>query len=304
MSDPNLLVIGAARSGTTLMHYAISQHPSVFMSHKKETNFFVFADGELDIEYPDKQSLVENSITNIQDYKYLFASARDEPVIGESSPLYLFGERCAERIFGFYSGMKLIAILRNPVDRLYSHFVQLARSSNMPVSIFGEVIEKESIPGKSGWYDFFIDLGRYSGQLERYINRFPASQLKVILYDDLKVSGEDVVKEVFEFLQVRSEFIPDLRVMYNKSGVPRSDLLDRGLKSVGKLKSLSAYVPEYVVRLAVRAKNSLQNMNLRSPQKISSDIRQRLLEKYYLREIAFLEDLLNRDLSAWRRFER
>src|SRR5437867_4308222 len=119
---PTFLVIGAARSGTTALYLYLRQHPNVFMSRDKETNFFAFEGEALDFRGPGAE-FVNNSVVTLNAYLRLFADAPENAAIGEASPLYLYSLHAAERIHARLPDVRLIAILRNPIEQAYSHYL-------------------------------------------------------------------------------------------------------------------------------------------------------------------------------------
>lgn len=104
---PNFLIVGAARAGTTSLYYYLKQHPDVFMSPKKEIDFF-------DVD--------KNFEKGLDWYERYFEGYTGQKAIGEASPLYMYLEKVPKRIAKVIPDVKLIFILRNPVDRAYSHY--------------------------------------------------------------------------------------------------------------------------------------------------------------------------------------
>ena len=118
---PKLIVIGAARSGTTALYEHLRQHPQIFLSSSKEANYFAFEGEPLDYRGPGAD-FVNNSVASWDAYLELFADAPGDAVIGDISPLYLYAPKTAERIRARLPDAKLVAILRNPIEQAFSHF--------------------------------------------------------------------------------------------------------------------------------------------------------------------------------------
>ncbi|MEQ8999686.1 MAG: sulfotransferase domain-containing protein [Coleofasciculus sp. B1-GNL1-01] len=110
---PNVLVIGAAKAGTTTVYQYLKQHPQVYMSPRKEPHFF------------SKNGTKNYPIPTLEDYQALFQGASDEIAIGEASTSYLTHSKAAERIQCHIPNAKLIAILRDPAYRTYSLYIML-----------------------------------------------------------------------------------------------------------------------------------------------------------------------------------
>ena len=113
---PNFIVIGAARSGTTALYQYLRRHPDIFMSNIKEPNFFAFENCSLDFEGPGAE-FVNNSVASWDDYCALFANAPPGATIGEASPLYLWAPQAPACIKRRLPQVRLIAILRNPIEQ-------------------------------------------------------------------------------------------------------------------------------------------------------------------------------------------
>lgn len=126
MPLPNFLIIGPGRTGTTSLYYYLKQHPEIYMSPIKETNFFAYEQGK-----PGRSQISKRynifPIKNIEAYSALFKAVTKEKAIGEASPRYFFTPQAAERIKLILPEVKLIAILRDPVERAFSSYLRRNR---------------------------------------------------------------------------------------------------------------------------------------------------------------------------------
>ena len=123
---PNFLIIGAAKSGTTSLYSYLNQHPQVYFSPFKEPRFFALEGKEVNYQGPS-QVVNQKAINTIDEYEKLFAGVTDEVAIGEASTLYLYSPEAPAKIKQYIPQVKLIAILRNPIDRAYSGYCHLVR---------------------------------------------------------------------------------------------------------------------------------------------------------------------------------
>ena len=127
MPMPNFLVIGAAKSGTTALYHTLKQHPQIFMSPVKEPHFFAF-EGERPVYCGpgDRELFNPRVVFRLEDYVRLFDGLRAQTAVGEASVQYLMrSDAAAARIRQHIPRAKLIAILRQPADRAYSHYIML-----------------------------------------------------------------------------------------------------------------------------------------------------------------------------------
>ena len=133
MKLPNFVVIGAAKAGTTALYWYLQEHPEVFMSPLKETNFFAYGvDPEGRLLYGDPE-LHRFPIKNLDAYADLFAGAGDEKAVGEASPIYLECPEAAGRIQQLLPEARIICGLRDPVDRAYSDYLDVLAKPGPPL---------------------------------------------------------------------------------------------------------------------------------------------------------------------------
>ena len=213
MVMPNFLVIGPNKSGTTSLYHYLNQHPQIYMSAKKEPRFFALGGEEVDVSQFDQESLerykrlMHSAITNIEDYCALFDGVTNEKAIGEASPLYLYSKRAPARIHHYIPRAKLIAILRNPVDRAFSHYLMNVRNGSESIGSFRQAIEEEDISVDNDWgARTYIRRGFYYSQLMGYFELFDRGQLSIYLYDDWNTNNIEILQDIFRFLNVDDTF--------------------------------------------------------------------------------------------------
>ena len=296
---PNFLVIGAAKCGTTSLYHYLGQHPEVFMSPVKEPRFFALEGHPLDFRGPGDERYRIGTATTLDAYRQLFEGVEDELAIGEASVLYQHHPNAAEAIARHIPDVKLIAVLRNPVDRAYSGFMVKLRDSIEPLDDFEQALQAESQRIADGWYYtwHYRDQGFYHRNLSRYFERFDRSRIRVYLYEDFNRDPEGTLTDVFRFLGVDDGFRPDLRTRFNASGRPRSARLQRLLTQPHPVKEAAkAVIPE---ELGHRVIARVQRPNLVRPP-LSARTRASLVGGYR-DDISRLEGLIGRDLSDWRK---
>ena len=291
MTLPNFLVIGAMKSGTTALYYYFEQHPQIYMSPIKEPNFFC-SEGQ--------ENLDGRSITSIEAYRDLFRHASGETAIGEASHCYLYEPKAAARIRAHVPDARLIAVLRNPIDRAYSHFLHMVRNGTEPLTDFAQALREEEVGAhRERSFQDYIGRGLYYGQLKRYFDTFGWDQVRVYLYDDLSDAPVDMLRDAFRFLGVDDSFVPDVSLRRNVSGQPKYETLDRFLRSPSAIKDmLKLYLPGRLRWSLSNAFDKLKARNLVEPPSVQPEVRRRLIE-VYRQDILKLEELLHRDLSGW-----
>jgi hypothetical protein len=288
---PNFLIIGAMKSGTTALYYYLEQHPQIYMSPLKEPNFFC-SEGQ---ESPDGYS-----ITDIGTYQDLFGDVAGESVLGEASHCYLYEPKAVERIEYYVPDAKLIAILRNPIDRAYSHFLHMVRNGTEPLTDFAQALrEEETGARQKSIFQDYVGRGLYYGQLKRYFNTFGQDQVRVYLYEDLSDAPTATLRDAFRFLGVDDSFVPDVSIRHNVSGYPKYKALDELLRRPKRVKhALKMHLPARLRWRLSKAFDNLKTRNLVVPPPVESEVRRQLME-VYREDVLKLQDLICRDLSGW-----
>lgn len=300
---PDFLIIGAGKSGTTSLDNYLKQHPQIFISERKEPNFFGYELNQLsDFSVKSEINHFKGSVTTLDEYLKLFSSAGPEHIKGETSNTYMYHKNAAERIYHYNPSVKLIAILRQPAERLYSRFLHLARENELPTDNFSDCLDKDSI---WWWRNDLVKEGFYGKYLKKYFELFDSNQIKIFLFEDLRDNPKKLFKEMFEFLEVNSHFEPNLSVEYNQSGFIKSKSMDALVGGKGILnKSLKLFLPKKTIaslKSNITLQNKIQSFrgkNLFKP-KFDPDLKKQITNEIYLEDIKHLEKLIERDLSHW-----
>jgi hypothetical protein len=295
MEVPDLIVIGAPRSGTTSLYRYLQQHPQVYMSPLKETRFFAYEGQRVDYQGPaDTHAYNRDTVTNVETYRQLFADRAPEQLTGEASPVYLYrGDRAAERIQRHVPDVRLISIFRNPVERAYSDFLNMVRLGWEPLQDFATALNQEEQRIDAHWSPFYHyrAKGFYADQLQVYLNRFERAQMRFYLFEDLRRDATALMKDLFSFIGVEPGVTIDTGTRHNRSGLPRNDVVHR---------VLTHPVTERVMRGPFRPiRNTLRDWNT-APEKppLPENVHAKL-EAEYLNDIRRLEGILDCDLSHW-----
>ncbi len=214
---PSFIIIGAQRSGTTSLYEYLIKHPQVKEASTKEIHFFDY-----------------NYNNGISWYLSQFPKPTDDRIIsGEASPYYIFHPLAAQRIFQSFPTVKIIVLLRNPVDRAYSHYQLQVRNGVEKMSFEDAIkMEPERLHGeeeriKAGnYYSFahqkfsYLSRGIYVLQLKNWIKFFPLDQFCILKSEDFYNNPEKIFKETLEFLELPRFDLAEYKT-YNTTNYPK-----------------------------------------------------------------------------------
>jgi hypothetical protein len=283
----DFFIVGAPKAGTTSLYKYLNKHQDVVMSSVKEPNYFSKEELESqDLYYASK------NITDEKDYHSLFQANGEKKKLGEASVSYLFYPKVSKRIFTYNKDAKIIIILRNPVDRAYSHYKMDFRLGFVKRD-FEDLVLNNNQEG-SLFYQQYIDLGLYHLQVKSYIDEFGSTNVCVMFYEDLKKDRATFVNNIFSFLNLKSDSNINFNLKYNKSKLPSNNFM-RYLYSISLVRKTASFLfNERLINFI--NKNFFRESN----QEIESKVRHKL-NQVFLNDIFMLEKLLNKDLSSWRK---
>jgi hypothetical protein len=294
---PNFLIVGTAKAATTTIHEYLKQHPEILMSNIKEPCFFIFKD-QKNIEYSTGRKV--NFINNIEEYQKLFSSSNNVKIKGESSTPYMyFYKQTIDNIKATitnYSNVKILIVLRNPIERAYSQYMMKRRDLVENLS-FEEALDTEKKRMKeNAHFDFFYaDRGLYYKQVKAYLENF--DNVKIMLYEDLIYDMNIALNNIVSFLEVKDFSFKKVKNQ-NVSGISKFHFITEFIKNKSVLKKLiGKLVPNGIKRELV---NKVQYLNTKKGKEINEKTRRRLI-KFYSKDIMMLEDLINQDLKHWLR---
>lgn len=313
MSDkkPNLFIVGAAKAGTTSLHKYLDQHPDIYMAPIKEPhhfssdiNFEEFNENyKQQVRFDLKRYLTQKRLTNkhiafIEDkekYLELFREANNEKYFGEGSNGYLYSKVAAKEICDFNPHARIIILLRNPVDRAFSHWLMDFRNTDNDIGNFVEALEADYKGKYKGWgvSHLYVELGRYSNQVKRYLDNFPKEQIKIFLYEDFRKNNLHVLNDIFRFLGVEEKNKLE-KITSNKASVPKNRRMIQILKSTGLTPSKTRFFPQPLLRFIKMALYDSQNLPV-----LSKAERDYVFKKYFKSDVDKLEKLVNLDFDKW-----
>ena len=198
---PNFLVIGAMKAGSTTLHQYINNHPNVIPASIKEVHYFDYYFGSdfwYRSNFPKKEEMLKNKITCLT---------------GDSTPQYLFHPLAPKRVFDLLPTIKILCVLRNPIDRAFSHYNHNVRNGNESLSFEDAIFQRDNKLDQEYknlisnndcdvvFYERYnyLNLGKYAEQLSEWFKYFPKDQFFICKTEDL---SSDMLTKAYEFLNL------------------------------------------------------------------------------------------------------
>lgn len=292
---PNFFIVGAPKAGTSSLYEYLKQHPDIYMSPVKEPHYFCSHQFPDRFAGPGDEEFSRSVFREMSPYEQLFADRGKRQIAGEASVFYLHYPDTAERIRQFNPDAKVIAILRNPVDRAWSAYMHLVRDNRENLA-FEQALRREGERIRNGWRPlwWYEALGRYSDQIARYKSQFDSAHFKVFLYEDLRDTAH-LLRDVLEFLGVDPDVPIDASIRYNTSGVPTSRRMYEFFANPHPVKEwVKSFLPNDMLR---KLGHVGKNLALRRDN-MNPSTRRRLINGYR-DDIQRVQDQIGRDLSHW-----
>jgi hypothetical protein len=293
---PNLLVVGAMRSGTTTAYYVLREHPEIFMAQWKEPHFLAL-EGVATFSGPGDDELNRNVVVTESDYRTLFRGGSGMRWRGEASAAYLYLPNSIAGIQRYLDNPAILIFLRDPVERAFSAYSYMRGQGREPVADFVDALAVEGERRAAGWGPIwhYAEASHYKPQLERFLAAFPSENIRIVLFDDLQDRPEDVFKSLLAWLGVEPDHQLSVSA-HNRSGAAQSRALDSILRPSRLRQRITRLLPEVVKR----PMRDVREANRRPTEsELTPDVRKMLVERF-MDDIEVVELLTQRDLSGWK----
>ena len=301
MPLPDFLIIGAPKAGTTALHAALAQHPALYMSPVKEPKFFL-TDGPPPARGggPGDIRTWREHIWRRADYEALFAPATAGLLRGESTPFYLYDRGAQRRIRELIPDTRLIAMLRDPVERAHSNWTHLWSAGLEPIGDVVTACADEDRRVAAGWADFwhYTRLGRYGEQLEHLYRLFPREQVLVLRYRELVDAPVQTLDQICAFLGVPQGVVTEVP----RENVTAHPVQSPGHRTVAQLLRAATAVGKHLPGTAGTALTAplerVLQRDARPRQPLTWEQRQALLP-YFEADIRLLEKVTEAEFGDW-----
>jgi len=285
---PNTIIAGVQKGATTALYSWLAQHPDIFGETAMKDFPYFCQDGYI-AEGTDW-------------FARRFSRWQNEKIVLHGYVHYLFlAEQVAPLLMDFNPELRLLIVLRNPIDRAFSGYLQARKKGHESRDTFEEAIQDDLSHSLTTFKDItnrsYLSHGMYSEQLAMLFRHIPQAQVKIILFEDLNADPQRVCKSCFEFLGVDPGFQPEL-IRKNDYGVPRSQAIQKIIAGGLFSTRLRDLIP---INLRIHLRRLLHNMNTRRDEKprLTPETRKQL-EQLFAPEIPRIEQISGLDLSAWK----
>lgn len=275
---PNFLLVGSTKAATTWLYQCLQEHPEIYVPSLKEVNYFS-----------------RRYDRGAKWYLSFFKEIKAEKAIGELSPSYFTCEDSPQRIYDFNREMRLIFMLRHPIQRAYSHYCMELRYNTVSEDIEQEFNLESIIVQESLYYQ----------QIAKFIRLFPQENLKFILFDDIQENPQEVLRDLYLFLGVEANFKNRAIAEASYAKQPRQKfnhlytILVAIYRWINNNSSLGRNILNYLKEKGFNDQFHNLNATKQAYPQLSITKKQELAN-FYQKDIQQLSQLLNRDLSHWR----
>ena len=269
------------------------QHSEIYIPAFKEPHFFY---------------ITENYNNGLQWYEKNYFNKADKKIIADFTPSYFFDKNAPKRIYeSLGRNMKFLVILRNPVDRAYSHYLHSKRddheSENFEKSLELEVGRLEKYKDQSDYLSYlrhsYVHQGLYAQMIDRYLQYFSLDNFLFIHFEDeLLQERELTIKRILYFLEVDNSVLLNTNIRSNPSSKEKSKTLKKLMKKRGWWRKVIKFmVPSMQLRQIIR--NKIQRINITEfkAQQLDSEVKSDVLAKYFKEDISNLERIINKKMN-------
>ena len=277
---PEFFIVGAPRTGTTSLHEYLNEIPEIFMCPKECGYFSKFSIGRIE---------------SLQEYKNLFMDATSDQLIGESTAIYLRDPDTPDKIYKANNKAKIIIILRDPIERAYSHYLMYKRNGYETESFSKKLGAYDKNKPQGEFHDYIIMPSYYFDSVSKYVKLFGRNQIKICIYEEFASNTEKIVAETLDFLGINSSLPKNIGKKYNDFAHPLGKPQNFFIKN-SVSKNIGRRLLPQSTRLSI--KNFLSDKNSK-PKLKENDILK--LHEFFVNDVTKIQELLQQKLQ-WQHF--
>lgn len=303
---PNLFIVGAPKCGTSSVYHYLNQFPEVFMSRDKEPHFLAFNGEKNFVSVFGDQNSYDTlrkhpfPVTDEKKYQKLFKSNGNFKYIGEASTLYLYSKLASQKIYHEYDApdLRIIMILRDPVERAYSQFLHHVREDLESTDDFQRAFKDEDARINNGPFWHYRKVGLYAEQVNRYYRQFDNSKILVLKFEDFKTDFDKIKQTISSFLNlqpIRKTETSEMR--YNATGYPVNKFVQKILTTLASVpfkSTLKNILPSGLINTY----RGVRQKNLFKPD-LDTEIKKELYA-FFKEDIRQLEEITGMNFQEWK----
>ncbi|AEH44613.1 sulfotransferase [Thermodesulfatator indicus DSM 15286] len=278
---PNFIIAGAAKSGSSTLYFYLGRHPEILMSKEKEPAYFTKYWGKKDLKWYESQ----------------FDHWNGEKAIGEATVEYMVDEHASERIYKVITNVKLIFIMRNPVDRAWSHYWHRVKMGEETRS-FEDVIRSVK---DGNLNEYIVRYGMYATHIRRFLKFFPKTQMKFIILEEFSKEPSKFFGEIFRFLGVDDSFNIEYVEKKNAAKIYKFKWLNLLWAKIRTMDRLKENLPKVIYRPLRKGFRFIDNLNKKPFILPKMSVKDRyFLKNVFQEEINSLEIIIGKSLELWK----
>jgi len=287
VKKPNFFIVGAPKCGTTALSEYLKIHPNIFICEPKEPNFFC-------LDFPRIRE-----VKSLNEYLQLFQNAGEEKLaIGEASSRYLYSSVAIKKIYEFNSNAKIIIMLRNPVDMIYSFHSQQVFNLDEKVKDFKRAWQLQSV--RKGPFTQYFKIGLLGLQVERVYRIFPREQIFIILFEDFVNATNKVYEDVQRFLNVPL-WVKNYFPRFNPNKTHKYFIIAKLVKNTPNFLTYPIFMLKKIFniqQIGILDKLWRANIKVQERKPLPIEFRKKLLEMFKP-DIQRLSRIIQKDLDHW-----
>jgi hypothetical protein len=298
---PNFVVVGAPKCGTTSLYHYLRQHPDVFVPERKELHYFSYPYMRQFIAGPGDEYQLTTLCKTEGEYAGYYAGAGTRAAIGDVSPSYFYyadlpGSDLCERMRGLLGDVRIILMIRDPVQKAFSQFMHLVRDARETLD-FERALAAEAERTRKGYSAIWRYAGSslFTNRTQTFMDAFGSVRVKPVFFDEFSARPRETMSEIFAFLGVDPDAAIDVESTYNRSGLPRSRLVAGLFANSNPVTALARRM--LPLSVTTRIRDVLQRLNTGAKPTLDAASR-RFLEGYFEDDLQALAKLLGRRATS------
>lgn len=299
MKLPNFIIVGFPKCGTTSLHYYLDDHPEIFMPKQKELHYFTAKTLIAQNKGPGDKSVNQFHINSFKAYtKHFRGAGKEHKAVGDASPSYINYPECISAIKDkLGEEIKIIVVLRDPINRAFSNYLHLVRENREKLSFY-EALQAEDQRKKIGYSDFWYYKWNslYAKKVQAYQEAF--KDVYFLTNECLKSNTLKTVQDLYKFLEIDPKYIPkNISKQYNPGGVYEDNFITKLIfRQSGFRRFLKQYLP---ITSGMKSMKQEVLKQFEKPKPALDKKSEDYLVHYFKDDVKELNSLVKLNLENW-----